>query len=124
MKHHNESDMQERIVPPLAASPAPSTCKLCSRPLGDAPVVRTTDGGRVHIICADHAGQRAYLRRLLLASGTGGLALALLAALVLAGAPMLACALLTVLVTIWHIYTHHRWWRTTHVILRRWMRKR
>jgi predicted lysophospholipase L1 biosynthesis ABC-type transport system permease subunit len=79
-----------------AAGRATSACAICGQQPGSEPVVRTTQGGLVHVVCAERAALRAWSRRRWAALGHALLASLTLIALALwiGGSPaLLAVAL-------------------------------
>lgn len=95
-------------------------CYLCGDPLSDAlqPSVPSSDGGRVHIACADRAGLAAWRQRSLLAVSSSMSCFALLLIARLNGAGMLVLAVLLTLLAAGHLRLNKRWWRHMRQLLR------
>jgi hypothetical protein len=100
-----------------------SACALCGRPPGSEAAIRTTEGGIVHVACADRAALRAWQRRRWAALGHAVIAaLSLLALSWWAG---VSFALLAVALA-WgglHLIAHRRFWHYLFRDLRRRLRR-
>jgi hypothetical protein len=92
------------------------TCRLCHRPLDDL-TVATTDGGRVHIVCADRSARAAYRARTIRAIVSGVLGLAMCSR---AEGWGWRAVVIVVLIAA-HVLINRRWWRYTVQSARRWI---
>lgn len=96
-------------------------CYLCGALLDDTllPSVPSTDGGRVHIACADRAALAAWKRRSLVACGSGILCFAILLIALLIHTGSLVLLVLLALIAGSHLWLNERWWRHMCQLLRR-----
>jgi hypothetical protein len=96
-------------------------CAICGHAIlsGAEPVVATTTGNMVHIVCADREARRAYRWRTYHAAASSGIVIVLLALVVHAeGSDVVLLALLLIL-AIAHVRLNARWWHLT-ILSRRW----
>lgn len=101
-----------------------SACALCGRPSGAERVVQTTQGGLVHVACADQFALRAWRRRRQAALGHALVATLTLLALAYWAEASLALLAVTLAWAGLHGILHRRYWHYTLRDLRRRRRRR
>ncbi len=107
------------------------TCYLCHRTLDTRhePTVATTDGGRVHIVCADRAARAAYEARTIRALISAVLLSKLFVVIMFTDGWGIRLVVLTSLLIAAHIWINLLWWHRFVSVIRlqyrlRWRRWR
>jgi len=101
-------------------------CNLCGYALDASQqgTVPTTDGGRVHITCADRAARAAYEARTIRALVSAALLSKLFVVIMFTDGWGIRLVVLTSLLIAAHIWINLLWWRRFVSIMRLWYRLR
>jgi amino acid permease len=101
-------------------------CTICGNSINflREHAIPTTDGGHVHLICAERQAHAASKQRTLQATISAGLLGTLLILAIVVRLEVGTCMMLTALLVIMHILCNRRWWHYKVQSARLWWRLR